>query len=82
MGEGSKLAKNEDPRPRIMSIQLGALMRGYDSISEKEQLPTSFNILDQKVTLTNTDNTAPKYIREVVSQTVALRNGYGLMEDL
>ena len=57
-------------------------MRGYDSISEKEQLPTSFNILDQKVTLTNTDNTAPKYIREVVSQTVALRNGYGLMEDL
>ncbi|MEG0604641.1 MAG: PilW family protein [Acinetobacter sp.] len=82
MGAENTLVKDGASRPRIMSIQLGALMRGYDSISEKEQLPTSFNILDQKVTLTNTDNTAPKYIREVVSQTVALRNGYGLMEDL
>ena len=34
----------------------------------------------QNVTITDQDG--PKYLREVVSQTIALRNGYGLMEDL
>ena len=82
MGDSNSLVKDGAARPRIMSIQLGALMRGYDSISEKETLPTSFRVLDKSVTLTDTSSTDPKYIREVVSQTVALRNGYGLMEDL
>lgn len=83
MGAENTLVKDGASRPRIMSIQLGALMRGYDSISEKEKLPTSFNVLGQNVALKNTNNSsAPKYIREVVSQTIALRNGYGLMEDL
>ncbi|MDR0237946.1 PilW family protein [Acinetobacter sp.] len=81
MGATNSLTKTGVARPRIMSIQLGALVRGYDSISEKDKLPSSFTILDQVVTL-GTSDADPKYIRDVISQTVALRNGYGLMEDL
>lgn len=81
MGVNNVLTKDGTPRPRIMSIQLGALVRGYDSISGNDVLPTEFSILNKKVTLSNASS-AEKYAREVVSQTVALRNGYGLMEDL
>jgi type IV pilus assembly protein PilW len=81
MGATNSLTKAGTPRPRIMSIQLGALVRGYDSISEKDKLPSGFTVLDQAVTLSTSDSD-PKYIRDVISQTVALRNGYGLMEDL
>lgn len=81
MGADNKLDKDGAPRPRIMSIQLGTLVRGYDSISGNDVLPTSFRVLNTDVTL-KSDSTKEKYVREVVSQTVALRNGYGLMEDL
>lgn len=81
MGSGNALTKDGSPRPRIMSIQLGALVRGYDSISGNDVLPTEFRVLNNKVTL-NDASAKEKYAREVVSQTVALRNGYGLMEDL
>ena len=49
-------------------------------ITDNEEVPTTFKVLDQNVTITDQDG--PKYLREVVSQTIALRNGYGLMEDL
>lgn len=81
IGTNNKLDKDGAPRPRVMSIQLGALVRGYDSVSNKETLPTTFRVLDKNVTL-GTEISSEKYVREVVSQTVALRNGYGLMEDL
>ena len=63
-----------------MSLQLGLLSRSYDVITDNEEVPTTFKVLDQNVTITDQDG--PKYLREVVSQTIALRNGYGLMEDL
>ncbi|MGB8695030.1 PilW family protein [Acinetobacter sp.] len=81
MGVDNKLVRDGVPRPRVMSLQLGALVRGNDSISNKETLPTTFRVLDKNVTL-GTEISSEKYVREVVSQTVALRNGYGLMEDL
>lgn len=81
MGVGNKLVKGGISRPRIMSLQLGALVRGYDSVPNKEILPSTFKVLDKTVTLA-AEISSEKYVREVVSQTVALRNGYGLMEDL
>lgn len=81
MGANNPLTKDGSPRPRIMSIQLGALVRGYDSISGNDTLPTTFKVLNNDVTLSNS-SAKEKFVREVVSQTIALRNGYGLMEDL
>lgn len=81
MGAGNVLTKDGTPRPRIMSVQLGALVRGFDPISGNDLTPTSFQVLNSSVDLKDA-NPKEKYAREVVSQTVALRNGYGLMEDL
>ena len=81
MGSGNLLVKDGTPRPRIMSVQLGAVVRGYDSISGNDTLPIAFKVLNNDVTLIDS-STKEKYAREVVSQTIALRNGYGLMEDL
>ncbi|CAM4184032.1 PilW family protein [Acinetobacter pragensis] len=81
MGSSNALTKDGSPRPRIMSIQLGALVRGYDSVAGNDSMPTSFQVLNKKVSLSDS-SAKEKYAREVVSQTVALRNGYGLMEDL
>jgi len=80
MGSTNSLVKDAAPRARIMSVQLGALVRGYDSISGSDVMPTEFRVLNQDIELD--DDLTEKYIRDVVSQTVALRNGYGLMEEL
>lgn len=81
MGNTNSLVKDGVQRSRIMSIQLGILMRGVETIPNSQNVPDTFQILDQKVTLTDAAKTK-KYVREVLTQTVALRNGYGLMESL
>ena len=67
------------PRPRILSLQLGALVRsaqavGRDSIIKDDQ---KFQVLDKEVTLKTPAAGSSKYVRQVVSQTVALRNTFG-----
>lgn len=80
MGSTNSLVKDAAPRARIMSIQLGALVRGFDSVAGNEVMPTEFRVLNQNIELDG--SLTEKYVRDVVSQTVALRNGYGLMEEL
>ncbi|WP_100241907.1 PilW family protein [Acinetobacter tandoii] len=68
------------PRPRILSIQLGALVRstqsvGGDAVVKADQ---TFQVLDQTVKVKTSSD--PKYIRQVVSQTIALRNALGERE--
>lgn len=68
------------PRPRILSLQLGALARSTQSVGAESAVKADqeFSVLDQKVKFkTSTD---PKYIRQVVSQTIALRNALGERE--
>ena len=68
------------PRPRILSIQLGMLVRSNQSVGADAAVKAdqAFQVLDQTVQVkTSTD---PKYIRQVVSQTVALRNALGERE--
>ena len=68
------------PRPRILSLQLGALVRSTQSVGAESAVKADqqFRVLGQTVKLkTSTD---PKYIRQVVSQTVALRNALGERE--
>ena len=66
-------------RPRILSVQIGALVRsnqavGGDAMVSDDQ---TFWVLDQHVKIRTPAANAPKYVREVVSQTVALRNMFG-----
>jgi type IV pilus assembly protein PilW len=68
------------PRPRMLSVQLGALVRSTQSVGAEAavQADQQFQVLDQTVQVkTSTD---PKYIRQVVSQTIALRNALGERE--
>ena len=68
-------------KPRIVSVQLGILARsaqtvGRDANTIKDD--QSFTVLDKVVSVKKVnDKNAPKYIRQVVSQTVAMRNGLG-----
>lgn len=68
------------PRPRILSIQIGMLVRSTQSVGTESVVKTDqeFTVLDQIVKVRA--STDPKYIRQVVSQTVALRNALGERE--
>lgn len=66
-------------KPRILSVQLGALIRssqtvGRDSMIKDDQ---KFQVLDKEVTVKTPAAGSSKYVRQVVSQTVALRNTFG-----
>lgn len=67
-------------KPRIVTIQLGILSRssqsvGRDAVIKDDQ---QFVVLDKTVTVKKPSSiSAPKYVRQVVSQTIALRNALG-----
>ncbi|ALD03512.1 pilus assembly protein PilW [Acinetobacter sp. TTH0-4] len=65
------------PRPRILSLQLGMLVRSTQSVGADAAVKADqeFQVLDQAVKVKT--STGPKYIRQVVSQTIALRNALG-----
>lgn len=68
------------PRPRIVSIQLGTLVRSSQSVG-KNTLEISddqeFRALEKTIKVKKPAANAPKYLRQVVSQNVALRNAVG-----
>ena len=70
------LALNQNARPRINSIQIGMLIRSNESLSGGSQISNNqeFTVLDQTVTVKTPTGTPPKYLRRVVTQTIALRN--------
>lgn len=67
------------PRPRIVSVQISALSRSSQSIGKDATFKADqqFQILDQLVTVKTPANTTPNYVRQVVTQTIALRNTFG-----
>lgn len=66
-------------RPRILSVQIGALVRSGQSVSPDAIISDDqeFQVLDQLVKVKTPAANAPKYVRQVVSQTIALRNTFG-----
>jgi len=66
-------------RPRILSVQIGALVRSGQSVSSDTIVSDDqeFQVLDQLVKVKKPAANAPKYVRQVVSQTIALRNTFG-----
>ncbi|MCE6003292.1 PilW family protein [Acinetobacter junii] len=67
------------PRPRIVAVQLGILARSAQSVGAESSIKDDqkFVVLDQTVTVKKPQAGSPKYIRQVVSQTIALRNVIG-----
>ena len=67
------------PHPRIVSIQFGVLARSLQSVSDTKSIKDdqNFLVLDQTVTVKTPIAPAPKYVRQVISQTIALRNAIG-----
>jgi type IV pilus assembly protein PilW len=68
-------------KPRIVSVQLGILARSAQSVGRDNNTikdNQNFTVLDKTVSVKEVDDeNAPKYVRQVVSQTVAMRNGLG-----
>ena len=66
-------------RPRILSVQLGALIRSAQSVGNDSMIKDNqkFQVLDKEVTVKTPTSASSKYVRQVVSQTIALRNTFG-----
>lgn len=61
--------------PKIIAIKVAVLVRGRDIVNDSSiDLARTFTLLDQTVTPTDT---ATRYVRQVYSTTIALRNGLG-----
>ncbi|PTV52332.1 PilW family protein [Acinetobacter seifertii] len=73
------LTNYASPRPRILSVQLGILTRSIQPVGQDAAVKDNqtFNVLDRTVTVKTPQSNSSKYIRQVVSQTIALRNGFG-----
>ncbi|RZF56931.1 prepilin-type N-terminal cleavage/methylation domain-containing protein [Acinetobacter halotolerans] len=67
------------PRPRIVSVQLGMLVRSAQSVGTDSAIKNDqeFMVLDQAIKVKVPENTNTKYVRQIVSQTIALRNVFG-----
>ncbi|MHA3082658.1 PilW family protein [Acinetobacter sp. ANC 5383] len=68
------------PTARIVGVKLGILARSNQSVGADSNinLAKSFTLLDQSVTLNNTiKNAQTKNLRQVITQTVAIRNALG-----
>ena len=73
-----------NPRPRIRSVQLGMVVRASDSATRTSLIPDqpTFDIFDQSGSTNGVKVKAtagsPKYLRQAVTQTIALRNSMGI----
>ncbi|MGN5764718.1 PilW family protein [Acinetobacter calcoaceticus] len=73
------MALPSSPRPRIVAVQIGILARSAQAVNKENSINDDqiFRVLDQEVTVKKTKAGSPKYIRQVVAQTIALRNVIG-----
>ncbi len=73
------MAITPGPKPRILAVQLGLLVRALDSAGNSSQIDNgkSFKILDQTLQAKIPGTATAKYLRQPLMQTVALRNALG-----
>ncbi|MEQ1065304.1 PilW family protein [Acinetobacter sp. XH1741] len=67
------------PRPRIVSVQIGLLTRSLQPVGAEVAIKDDqqFTVLDQTITVKKPANSTKKYLRQVITQTIALRNVFG-----
>ncbi len=64
-------------KPRILAMQLGVLSRSVQPINDSLLDGQKFQVLDKTVTVKTPATGATKHLRQVISQTVGLRNAFG-----
>lgn len=66
-------------KPQIVSLQLGLLVRSTNSVGNNDLFNKDkiYNVLNDSAKLTEHSKNS-RYMRNVVSQTIALRNGFGI----
>lgn len=64
-------------KPQIVSIQLGVLVRSPNTVANGTDAK-QFTVLDLTTKELRDDADKKKYLRQVLTQTVALRNGFGV----
>ncbi|MDY6509780.1 PilW family protein [Acinetobacter faecalis] len=66
------------PKPRIVSVSLGILARSTQAVGEDTVInpDQTFNVLDRTVRV-HADGNPTGYVRQVITQEIALRNGLG-----
>lgn len=66
-------------KPQIVSIQIGLLVRSTDTVGNNNFFDADqpYNVLNTSAIL-NPDNKNNLYLRSVVTQTIAIRNGFGI----
>lgn len=66
-------------KPQIVSIQIGLLVRSTDTTGNNKFFDAThpYHVLNVDATLSKNDRNS-LYLRSVVSQTIALRNGFGV----
>lgn len=74
--ENYKLLTN---KPHIVAIKIGLLIRSTSSVGQNQffDQDTEYQVLETKAKLTE-DNKNKLYARKVITQTIALRNGFGI----
>lgn len=72
-------ALTDDPKPRITTVKLAVLVRSTNtSSSALDNVEQKFDLLDQKGLALKADvQSAPRYQRQVFSNTIAIRNARG-----
>lgn len=63
----------------VVSVEIGILARSSDTVGQDSGISASktFNIAGNTIGLQNTNDNAPKYLREAFNQVIALRNAQG-----
>jgi type IV pilus assembly protein PilW len=67
-------------QPRIVGVKVGILARSTNSVASSNSFsPTTFQVLDQSASLSSNSSSSSnsRYLREVIVQTIALRNALG-----
>lgn len=66
-------------KPQIMAVKIGLLIRSTSSVGQNQffDKDTEYQVLESKAKLTE-DNKNKLYARKVITQTIALRNGFGI----
>lgn len=69
------------PKPRIVSVSLGILARSTQSVGEDTAINPNqiFNVLDRTVRI-HANGNPTGYVRQVITQEIALRNGLGVRD--
>lgn len=67
------------PRPKIVALQLGVLSRSTPPVGQEISIKDDqeFKVLDQTVTVKKDTTSTKKYVRQVATQTIAIRNALG-----